>query len=267
MFTLIDTHSHIDAALFDPDRETLLAEAKAAGVSDALICAGDPQGFARTRDVAHEAHWHYALGLHPLYIDAVSDIDRFLEDFEATLRQALADSLFAGIGEIGLDGFVPGLDAEKMLALFRGQLKLARKYSLPVSVHARHAIDSVARELARFSPLTGVVHAFNGSPEQARRLIALHMKLGYGGALTYEGSRRIRRVFQALDEADFVLETDAPDMPCCERRIAPDNRTHPADIVYTLRCAAKLRHTTELSLSQSTAQNALRVFPRMKPEK
>ena len=41
---LIDTHSHFDAPDFDTDRPELLQEARTAGVTDGLLCAGQDRG-------------------------------------------------------------------------------------------------------------------------------------------------------------------------------------------------------------------------------
>ncbi len=261
---LIDTHTHIDADIFDADRSSLVKKAKGLGLVDAIVCSGIPGTFEKTRTVAHELGFHYALGVHPLYIDKVDSIEVFLKDFEEIVKASLADPLFAGIGEIGLDGFVKGLDQRKSLTLFREQLRLARRFSLPASIHARHAVDAASREIAVFSPLKGVVHAFNGSEIQAERLIKLSMKLGFGGALTYEGSKRIRRIFVGLSNEDFVLETDAPDMPNVSRRKNPDTRTHPSDIFETLRIGAALRGVTPESLALASYKNALSAFSRLK---
>ena len=61
----IDTHCHLDAPPFDMDRDAVALEARRAGVEDALVCAGFASGFAKARDTAHAARWHYALGIHP----------------------------------------------------------------------------------------------------------------------------------------------------------------------------------------------------------
>lgn len=149
------------------------------------------------------------------------------------------------------------------MTLFREQLKIAAHFHLPVSVHARHCVDFVSRELFRIRPAGGVVHAFNGSIEQAKRLVDLGMKLGFGGALTYTGSKRIRRIFTELSDTDFVLETDAPDMPGVWRRQASDTRTHVSDITQVLECAAALRGTDPETLALLATQNARAAFPRM----
>ena len=267
MATLIDTHNHIDAPIFDADREILVREAKETGITDALICSGIPGTWEKTRTIAHQTGWHYALGVHPLYVEDASNPEAFLDELKTRIETLLTDELFAGVGEIGLDGFVPGLNSEKMLKLFRGQLKIAADFNLPVSVHARHCVDTVSREIARIRPAGGVVHAFNGSLEQAKRLLSLGMKLGFGGALTYTRSLRIRRVFTQISDADFVLETDAPDMPGALRRTEHDTRTHVSDLVRVLACAADLRGTNSETLARLATQNALEAFPRMRQEK
>ena len=58
----------------------------------------------------------------------------------------------------------------------------------------------------------GIIHAFNGSLQQADKYLAMGFKLGFGGMLTYERSRKIRALAKALPVEALVLETDAPDM-------------------------------------------------------
>lgn len=64
---LIDTHSHLDCPAFDKDRAELVHEARTAGVTDILVCAGFPAGFEAARSAAHTYGLHYAAGIHPLF--------------------------------------------------------------------------------------------------------------------------------------------------------------------------------------------------------
>ncbi len=260
----IDTHCHLDAPPFDKDRGDILREAREAGVEDALICAGFVSGFPAARSAAHAAGWHYALGVHPLFLPAsAADIDRDAAQLREAVRHALADPRLAAVGEIGLDGFVKTLDWDRQTRLFAAQLKVARDFDLPVSVHARHAADAVASHLKRLGVTRGVIHAFNGSEVQAERFLAMGFKLGFGGALLYAGSRRIRRIFAALGDEDYVLETDAPDMPAPFRRALIDGRTHPADIAQYAIEAAALRGTTVDVIAAQSRANAIAAFPRL----
>ena len=49
------------------------------------------------------------------------------------------------VGEIGLDFFVPGLDAPTQQYYFTKQIKIARDYGLPVLLHIRRASDQALK--------------------------------------------------------------------------------------------------------------------------
>jgi TatD DNase family protein len=69
------------------------------------------------------------------------------------------------------------------------------------------------RELAPSQGWRGIAHAFNGSQQQAQAFIDLGLKLGFGGAVTYERALQLRRLADDLPLSALVLETDAPDIP------------------------------------------------------
>jgi TatD DNase family protein len=144
--------------------------------------------------------------LHPIYLA------RHLDDHLHMLEQHLQQHAPVAVGEIGLDYYVPGLDAARQEALLVEQLKLARKYDLPVLLHVRRAQDRILKYLRQIPVRGGIAHAFNGSRQQADAFIKLGFKLGFGGAMTYSGSRRIRELAATLPLSALVLETDAPDI-------------------------------------------------------
>lgn len=205
---LIDTHCHLDAAEFDADRPAVHARALAAGLQRIVVPAVAVDGFAKTKTtVAAYTGCVAAYGIHPLYVMQAADSDL------ATLRQWLAVERPVAVGEIGLDFYVPNIDPQRQLHFFVEQLKLAREFDLPVLLHVRRAVDAVLKELRRIRVRGGIAHAFNGSRQQADTFIQLGFKLGFGGAMTYSGSTRIRELAATLPLESLVLETDAPDIP------------------------------------------------------
>lgn len=74
-------------------------------------------------------------------------------------------------------------------------------------------MDIVLKYIRRLPPQLGIIHAFNGSMAQAQAFLQNGFKLGYGGAMTYDGSKRIRKILSELPDDAWVLETDCPDMP------------------------------------------------------
>lgn len=205
---MIDTHCHLDAAEFDADRAAVHAAALAAGVRQIIVPGVAVDHFARQKSTVDAyAGCVAAYGIHPLYVmDAGSDDVDLLQEWLRRERPL-------AVGEIGLDFYVEGLDVARQTAIFVAQLKLAKAFDLPVILHVRRSVDAVLRELRRTRVRGGIAHAFNGSRQQADALIDLGFKLGFGGAATYSGSRRIRELAATLPLDSMVLETDAPDIP------------------------------------------------------
>ena len=105
----IDTHCHLDASEFDADRDDVAASALKEGVSRIVIPGVERQNFDRVRELAHRIEGGaYALGIHPLFTPRAQDDD--LRVLREQIAASMDDPRFVGIGEIGLDYFVPGLD-------------------------------------------------------------------------------------------------------------------------------------------------------------
>ncbi|MDF1483625.1 TatD family hydrolase [Ramlibacter sp. H39-3-26] len=281
MTVWIDTHCHLDAPEFAPDRVAVRAAAAAAGVARCVIPAVEVGNFDAVRALAHQFGDCYALGIHPLYTPRARDAD--LEALDAALAARHGDPRLVAIGEIGLDYFVPGLDAGRQEAFYRRQLRLARRHGLPVILHVRRSADRLLKQLRALAaedggggnggdgrqPWRGIAHAFNGSAQQAQAFIALGFKLGFGGAVTFERARQLRRLAADLPLSALVLETDAPDIPpqwlyrAAQQRAAgqPQGRNAPGELPRIAEVVAGLRGMPLEVLAQATTRNALDALP------
>jgi TatD DNase family protein len=255
---LIDTHCHLDASEFADDRDAVVLAASAAGVAAIVIPAVATASFAAVRDCCRRyPQCLPAYGIHPLFIDQASEAD--LPVLREWLRaEALTPTPPVAVGEIGLDFFVPGFDAARQEHFLVEQLKIARDFDLPVLLHVRRAVDPVLKCLRRVKVRGGIAHAFNGSRQQADEFVALGFKLGFGGAMTYAGSTRIRRLAANLPLDGLVLETDAPDIPPSWRA---GGRNMPAELPAIAGVLADLRSLPLEQLVQATAVNAISVIP------
>lgn len=249
---LIDSHCHLDAPEFDPDRAQAIARAAAAGVAAQIVPAVTAASWPKLREVcAMASGLHAAYGLHPMYLD---DHDpAHLTD----LREWIEREKPAAVGECGLDYFVEGLDPELQQTYFDGQLALAREFDLPVIVHARRAVDAVIASIKRAGGLRGVVHSFSGSPEQARQLWQLDFMIGLGGPVTYERANRLRKLAAEMPLEFLLLETDAPDQPDAGIR---GQRNEPARLVEVCATIAALRNAAAERIAEATSENARRLF-------
>lgn len=208
MTVWIDTHCHLDAAEFDADRDLVHAAALEAGVRELVVPAVAVTHFPAVRDCSQRYSGCLpAYGIHPLYV--AQSQDRDLD----TLRTWLSQNPAVAVGEIGLDFYVPAQSPARQEHFFAAQLEIARSLNLPVLLHLRKAIDHGLKYLRRIRVCGGIAHAFNGSRQQADELIRLGFKLGFGGTLSFPGSRHIRELAASLPLEAIVLETDAPDLP------------------------------------------------------
>lgn len=258
----IDTHTHLDAPEFDASRSQDWARARELGVVAQVIPAVAPFNFATVSEVAHVCEGSfYALGIHPMYVMNLPR-EQSIAALRAAIESSLADERFVAVGEIGLDGFVADLDWETQVWFLREQLRLAREFDLPVLLHVRRAVDPVGKYLREFSVTRGIAHAFNGSDEQADVFVKMGLHLGFGGTLTYERSRQIRRLAANLPLESLVIETDAPDIPPSWLSVGEANYSyHLPRIAQVL---AQVRGVSEAELSQALWGNTLNALPRLR---
>ena len=252
---LVDSHCHLDAAEFDRDRTAVLDAARAAGVQAFLVPGVELAGFAGLSALASEqADVAPAYGIHPLYVARAEDGD--LDELDAWLARPET----VAVGEIGLDCFVPDLPQERLQHFYEGQLRLAERHALPVVLHVRRAVEEIIRHLRRRQLPGGIAHAFNGSRQQADTLISMGFALGFGGAMTFAGSKRIRELAATLPIDAIVLETDAPDIP---PEWAQGRRNEPQNLARYAGILAELRGVTVEEVAAATTANALRVVPKL----
>jgi TatD DNase family protein len=249
----IDSHCHLDAPEFAADRDAVWQAARAAGVRRALLPAVDLPGCATVEACcARYPGCLPAYGIHPLQVARTPEAA--LADLEARLGQGRP----AALGEIGLDAYWPNSDLARQEHFFAAQLRLARCFDLPVILHVRRAVDRVLWHVRRAGVRGGIAHAFNGSRQQAEAFLALGFKLGFGGTLSYPGSRRIRRLATELPLAALVLETDAPDMP---PSWCAGGRNSPAELPRIGAVLAELRGLPVAEVAAATSANATAVLP------
>lgn len=250
---LIDTHCHLDAAEFAPDRDAVMARAAAAGVAVRVVPAVTEAGCDDVAEVCRRYPGCVpAWGLHPMYIDV--HVERHLAD----LRRRIDAWRPVAIGEIGLDLFVEGLDFTTQEHFYVEQLKIARDYDLPVLLHCRRANDVILKHLRRIKVRGGIAHAFSGSRQQADEFLKLGFKLGFGGAFTWSRATRLRALATELPLEAIVLETDSPDIP---PEWLGKGRNEPAELAGIAAALASLRTESLERVAQQTTENARAVLP------
>ncbi len=250
---LIDTHCHLDITCFSSEFDTVLTKARDAGVRGMVLPGVDREGWDRLITLSEQIEGLFAApGLHPMYLAQHHPED--LEELEVLTRSRTV----VAIGEIGLDYHIEDHDPQAQQDLFEQQLKIATKAHLPILLHVRKAHDRVLATLRakRFSQ-GGIVHAFNGSYQQATHYIKLGFCISFCGTLTYDRARKIRSIAAELPRETIVIETDAPDIPLAGHRGKVNLPQYLPEILETL---AGLRNEPPAETARYTTDNARRLL-------
>jgi len=261
----IDTHCHLDAPEFALNLSEVIKAAAQKNVQAILLPAVKASDCQHVRELAKQygqlmPGLVYTLGIHPLYTNQAQEGD--IAILEQEISDSLSDPRFVGIGEIGLDYFVEGLDPHQQEYFFNAQLDLAQQFQLPVILHVRRSQDLILKALRSRKIPGGIAHAFNGSFQQAEQFIGLGFKLGFGGAATYERALQIRRLLTELPIDSIVTETDAPDIPPAWLREEGIPFNAPAFLPRISRSLADIRGVSETDFAAAVWRNAMWVLPR-----
>lgn len=245
---LIDAHCHLD--YFSAELGEVIQRAVNAGVQHYLVPSTTLAAMPKIGQLRDKWPIWIGLGLHPYFIEVHQQTS--FEQLMADLSQQIERIQPEAIGEIGLDGAMPPSTHAFQKRLFVAQLKLAKRYDLPVIVHSRDAQDLVLSLLRQQGVTRGMIHGFGGSLQQAEGFIKQGFLLGLGGAMTHQRATRLQGLAQTLPLTALVLETDAPDMKPAWNRIAP---SEPAYVAHYAQQLAALRGVEVAEIAHITSQN------------
>lgn len=255
---LIDSHCHLDFPDFDADRDTVLQQAARQGVERLILCAVERRHWPRLwQTVEASAACYGTLGLHPYFTDRHQPAD--LQHLREQLIRYRQHPSLCAIGEIGLDYQLATAQPDVQRFYFEAQLELAQTFDLPVIVHVRKAHAQVLDCIKRIAPARGgIIHAYNGSFEQAQEYHKLGFLLGIGGAYSWPAARKLRALLARLPLQQLVLETDSPDMAPA---FAAGQRNSPERLPQLCRVLADVRgDITAEQLAWHTSNNLCRLM-------
>lgn len=253
----IDTHAHLYHQQFAGDREAMLARAIAAGVTKFFLPNVD-HGSIEGMDAlagAHPTTCFAMMGLHPCSVGEAND--SAMEEVDRLLRTGR----YCAVGEIGIDLYWDSTWIDQQERVFREQVRWAKELDLPVVIHCRNSFAETIGivEDENSDGLRGVFHCFTGSPEEARRIIALGgFMLGIGGVITYPKGG-LYETMQVVGPDHCVLETDAPYLAPVPFR---GKRNESAYIPHIAEKLALATGRTVAEIASITTTNAERLFRR-----
>ena len=237
------------------DTKDVLQRARAAGVLRMTVIgtrAADSEAAVQLSE--NEEGVFCAVGIHP------NDVDDVDEKEWGRIKDLVDTGKVSAVGETGLDWFRTVASKENQQLFFDRHIGLSQATELPLVIHARDSIRDVLNTLTKATqqkPMTGVLHAFSGTAEEAAEALELGFYIGFAGMVTFRSAESLREVAKTVPLDRLLIETDSPFLSPEPLR---GRRNEPAHVVHTARCLANIRGETIESLAAATTANACRLF-------
>jgi TatD DNase family protein len=249
---VVDSHCHLADDAFEADLDAVVARAKDAGLTGALVilAAGDEAEAARARKV--QAAWNairFATGVHPH--SAGTFAGRPNEAAAATVEHGKAFTTCA-VGEIGLDYHYDFAPRDLQREVFSAQLAIAKHLGRPVIIHTREATDDTFDILARAGGVRGVFHCFTGDAAMARRALDIGFHVSFSGIVTFPKAESIREAAKLVPDDRLLVETDSPYLAPAPFR---GKRNEPAHVARVVEAVAAVRGAAPAQVAERTSLN------------
>lgn len=251
----VDSHVNLHGESFADDLDTVVAQAREAGVSTMLNICCKLTDFPAVHAVAQRFHDIYAsVGTHPH--DAKDNPDITAEDLLAHCHH----DRVVGIGESGLDFHYNYSDSDVQHDNFRAHIAAARISQLPLIIHSREA-DSAMIDLLQSEHQKGafplLLHCFTAGPELATCVLDLGGYISFSGILTFKNARDIRAVAETVPDERILVETDCPYLAPMPFR---GRRCEPSMVVKTGERLAEIRGWSPDQAAKVTTDNFFALF-------
>lgn len=261
-----DSHTHLESPEFEPDRDQVLARARAEGVTRMVTCGSDLATSSAAVALAGRFQGVYAaVGIHPHEARSVvqggqTQRGRWELD-EAALEQLselAAHPKVVAIGEAGLDYHYEFSAPEAQRAVLARQLALACELDLPIILHNRESDQDLCALVDGASACPrGVLHCFLADLPMARWGLAKGFYIGIAGPITFKSASHLLEIVREIPIDRLLIETDAPQLAPHPMR---GRRNEPAFVVHV---AERLSEVLGLSLEEvahRTTENACHLF-------
>lgn len=242
---LIDSHCHVLKEYYD-DIPNIIENAKN---NDIKIIINSAYNYSSSLEiiklVSKYPNMYGTVGLHP---------ENCMEDFDYDVFNHLDKKIIA-IGEIGLDYHYGKDYKEQQINVFKRQLDIATRLSLPVVIHSRDATMDTINILRNYN-LKGVIHSFSGSLETAKEYIAMGYLLGINGVVTFKNCK-LKEILSFIPLKSIILETDSPYLTPVPYRGRKNEPSHIKDIALFL---ADVYNIDVEEIAKITTANVKRIF-------
>mgnify|MGYP001617807376 CR=1 FL=1 len=274
---MFDTHCHLNFGAFDSITDEVVAIAVEAGVNQIMIPSTDVTTSEKAIDRASKFENIFsAVGIHPHHVFELKTQNNKIKDDLDRIEELLQNKKVLAVGEVGLDRHYYKstkysdyeITNEFMVLqaeVFKLQVQLALKHSKSLILHNREAKKEFLTTLLSVwdKKLEGktVFHCCEPDDELLEFAIKHKLFIGVDGDVTY--SKQKQEFIKRVPLEMLVLETDAPFLSPEPFRSQPRETrgpNMPANLKLIAEFVATLKEISTEQLSQTTTENAQRLF-------
>ncbi len=261
---LTDAHCHLQDPRFGTQLESALEACRSAGITRWVVNATRESDWQAVDGlVGRITGVEAAFGLHPWWQAERS------EEWLAKLEGLLLARPTAGIGETGLDRWMPAFDLPDQIEVLRAHLELSRRLSRPISLHCLKAWPELAAVVRDYPPCESgfLLHSYAGPAEMIPRWVRAGAFFSFSPAFLHPRKTEVRRMFCGIPAERLLVETDSPDMappdalallPLADVEGKPLN--HPLNLRLCVEALAADRGLHPDALGEMVERNAERLF-------
>ena len=249
---LIDTHAHLYMDDFIENIDEFIERAKESNVNKILMPNVDLNSVKPMISISNKYvnTCYHMLGLHPCYIE---------NDYKTIIKKILSNvsKSTIAVGEIGIDLYHKNDNLRDQVSALNIQCKFAQDNNLPVVLHTRKSIDETINIISNYKyKLKGVFHCFDGTYDQALKIIDLGFKIGIGGIITFKNSK-LRDIISRISLKNIILETDSP-------YLSPEpirgKKNEPCNVSLVANILSEIFLIPYNNVCKITSENAINLF-------
>ncbi|MCF6177457.1 MAG: TatD family hydrolase [Victivallaceae bacterium] len=159
--------------------------------------------------IAVSRNLRFSVGIHPWQLVDLSSLK--IDSMMKQLDQVVASWQVDAIGECGLDRTI-NVSLEEQIIVLGHQVKLAKKYHLPLIIHCVRTYSELITVAKTYSPCRSwIIHGFNGNTQQLEQLLKHDIfYFSFGPALLEQPDKFIP-LLRMVPKSHLLLETDDSD--------------------------------------------------------
>ncbi|MGG0077067.1 TatD family hydrolase [Bacillus wiedmannii] len=255
----IDSHIHVDQYK-DEEKSRLLKDVENSKEIKGLIAVSmNYQSCKETLSLAKRYPFvHPAIGFHPEQPIRKEDCEQTYKLIEDHVEDIVA------IGEVGLPYYLrkeeKDITLEPYIAVLKRFIELARKYDLPIVLHAVYEdADIVCDLLEEHKVSRAHFHWFKGSETTMKRM----MRNGYYISITPDvlHKEKIRKIVSYYPLEYMMVETDGP------WEFQEDVMTHPRMIREVLKEISVIKNMSVDKVTETIYENTIQFYPALTSSK